>query len=286
MFFPLSNREVRIMKPSFFGLHAQLRPTTRFLLGLIPFVLLVGGYWIASEIRLDANPSDKLLPSFTSMGEAVWRMAFVPDKRTGAFLWWSDTTASLVRLGIGTFLGAITGLILGINMGLYPFFRAFTRPMVTVFSLVPPLTLLPILFITFGVEEAAKIVLIFIGTVFVITRDMYLATSAIPQEQITKALTLGASNYFGVTYRIVLPQVFPRLINATRLVLGAAWLFLIAAEAVASTDGLGYRIFLVRRYMAMDVIIPYVIWITLLGFTFDSLLHLWVKRGFPWYNNS
>ena len=55
-----------------------------------------------------------------------------------------------------------------------------------------------------------------------------------------------------------MPQVLPRLIDTVRLALGAAWLFLIAAEAIAATEGLGYRIFLVRRYLAMDVILPYV----------------------------
>lgn len=268
-----------------FGLYGRPGRVAQMLLGLLPFVLIIAAYWIASDIRLAANPSDKLLPSFTSMGEAMWRMAFEPNKRTGELLLWADTFASLTRLAVGTLLGASVGLFVGLHMGLYPWIRALARPVITGLSLIPPLALLPILFITFGVEEAGKIALIFIGTSFVITRDIYLATEAIPVEQVTKALTLGASNV-GVTYRVVLPQIFPRLINTVRIVLGAAWLFLIAAEAVASTDGLGYRIFLVRRYMAMDVIIPYVLWITALGFTIDSLLHLWVRRAFPWYNKS
>jgi NitT/TauT family transport system permease protein len=81
---------------------------------------------------------------------------------------------------------------------------------------------------------------------------------------------------------VVLPQTWPRLIDALRLSLGAAWLFLIASEAIASTDGLGYRIFLVRRYLAMDVILPYVAWITLLAFTMDALLRLLRSKVFPW----
>ena len=81
--------------------------------------------------------------------------------------------------------------------------------------------------------------------------------------------------------RVVLPQTWPRLIDALRLSLGAAWLFLIAAEAIASTEGLGYRIFLVRRYLAMDVILPYVAWITLLAFTMDWLLRLLRAKAFP-----
>jgi NitT/TauT family transport system permease protein len=65
--------------------------------------------------------------------------------------------------------------------------------------------------------------------------------------------------------------------------MGAAWLFLIASEAIASQDGLGYRIFLVRRYLSMDVIIVYVAWITLLAFIADFALRKWVSVRYPWY---
>ena len=76
--------------------------------------------------------------------------------------------------------------------------------------------------------------------------------------------------------------MMPRLIQAIRLSLGPAWLFLIAAEAIASEQGLGYRIFLVRRFLAMDVILTYVIWITLLAFLMDLALRWIARRFFPW----
>ncbi len=60
-----------------------------------------------------------------------------------------------------------------------------------------------------------------------------------------------------------------------------AWIFLISAEAIASTGGLGYRIFLVRRYLAMDVILPYVAWITLIAFALDRLLYLYSQTPLP-----
>ena len=75
----------------------------------------------------------------------------------------------------------------------------------------------------------------------------------------------------------------PRLIDALRFALGPAWLFLIAAEAIAAEAGLGYRIFLVRRYLAMDVILPYVIWITLLAAAMDLGLAALRRTLFPWY---
>ena len=97
-----------------------------------------------------------------------------------------------------------------------------------------------------------------------LVRDLSLAVSALPTEQLVKAQTLGASTW-QLAIRVVLPQVMPRLLEAVRLSLGPAFLFLISAEAIAADVGLGYRIFLVRRYLAMDIILPYVAWITLLA---------------------
>ena len=144
------------------------------------------------------------------------------------------------------------------------------------------MALLPILFIVFGLEELSKVALIVIGVAPFIARDIQRCAQEIPQEQIIKAQTLGASSW-QVLLRVYVPQLLPRLINAVRLSLGSGWLFLIAAEAIASTNGLGYRIFLVRRYMSMDVILPYVAWITLLAFLLDWMLAKSSKKLFAWH---
>lgn len=112
-------------------------------------------------------------------------------------------------------------------------------------------------------------------------RDLALAAAALPREQIVKAETLSASSWL-IAYRVVLPQILPRLIDSLRLQLGPAFLFLIAAEAISADAGLGYRIFLVRRYLAMDVIFPYVAWITLLSVLIDIGLSALRRRLFPW----
>jgi NitT/TauT family transport system permease protein len=124
-------------------------------------------------------------------------------------------------------------------------------------------------------------VLIAIGITPFLVRDMALRVQEMPPELLIKAQTLGASTW-QIVLRVVLPQIVPRLADSLRLSLGPAWLFLISAEAIAATDGLGYRIFLMRRYLAMDVILPYVAWITLLAFTMDWLLRLFNRRCFPW----
>jgi len=256
-------------------------PAASWLLGLAPFVALIVLYAVASEARLEINAADKLLPSFGSMKDAMVRMAFEPSKRSGQFLFWVDTFSSLKRLGTGIAIAAVIGLLVGILTGALPLLHAAFSPLLTAMSLIPSLALLPILFIVLGLGELSKVVLIAIGVTPFIARDIQRRAREIPEEQIIKAQTLGASTA-QIIIRVLLPQLMPRLINAVRLSLGAGWLFLIAAEAIASTDGLGYRIFLVRRYLSMEVIIPYVVWITLLTFILDYLLRKISKRLYPW----
>lgn len=248
----------------------------------VPFALALILYVIASSIRLAENPDDKLLPDLSTIGAAIERVAFEPDRRTGDYIFWTDTGASLQRLVTGVFLAALVGLAVGVPNGLVPWFGAFWSPAIRALSMIPPLAVLPILFIVFGVGELAKVMLILLGTAPFLMRDIEQRVRELPREQLIKAQTLDATSW-QVALRVVLPQVLPRLIDGVRLSLGSAWLFLIAAEAIASTDGLGYRIFLVRRYLAMDVILPYVAWITFLAFLFDFGLRRLNRRCFPWY---
>lgn len=262
------------------------RPDTlgKCLLGLLPFVVIGIVYFYFSSERLAINPNDKLMPSMQSFIDAVSYLAFEPNKRTGDYVLWADTAASLQRLALGVGISALTGLIIGILVGIIPLIRAGIAPVITIISLVPPLAILPILFIIFGLGELSKVMLIVLGITPFLIRDVQLRVMALPHEIIIKAQTLGA-NSWQLILRVVLPQVLPKLIDAVRLSLGSAWLFLIAAEAISATEGLGYRIFLVRRYMSMDIILPYVVWITLLAFLMDYLLRRLSKGVFPWHAN-
>jgi NitT/TauT family transport system permease protein len=252
------------------------------LLAALPFVLLLAVYLSASALRLAENPEDKLLPSLVRIGETVRLYAIEQDQRTGTILLWADTAASLTRLGLGLTLAAVIGLIVGVATGVVPYLRASLAPFIAAVSLIPPLAILPILFIVFGLDELSKVALIVIGIAPFLMRDIGMRAAEIPAEEIIKAQTLGA-NTWTLTLRVVVPQLLPRLLDAVRMSLGATFLFLIAAEAIAAEDGLGYRIFLVRRYLAMDVILPYVAWITLLAFGMDWLLRRTTRLAFPWY---
>jgi NitT/TauT family transport system permease protein len=251
------------------------------LLAILPFILIAIVYVIGSAERRAANPDDKLLPPVSEMVATSKKLAVEPDRRSGDYVLWADTVASLRRLALGLGIAAVTGLVLGLAIGLLPLVGAGFGTMVAVLSMIPPMAVLPILFIVFGLGELSKVMLIIIGVTPMLTRDLSLEVAAMPREQLIKAQTLGASTW-QVAIRVVLPQIMPRLIKGLRLMIGPAFLFLISAEAIASDVGLGYRIFLMRRYLAMDVILPYVAWITLLAYLFDLVL-VWIgRRAFPW----
>jgi len=238
-------------------------------------------YAIGSDIRLSANPQDKLLPAPSKVWDTMVRLVSEGDRRTGRILFWHDTWASLKRLGLGIAISASVGLVVGLLIGLLPLVRSFLAQFVAVLSMIPPLALLPILFIVFGLGELSKVVLIVVGTLPFLIRDLSQRVIELPDELLVKAQTLGATSWV-IAIRVALPQIMPRLIQSVRLSLGPAWLFLIAAEAIASDLGLGYRIFLVRRYLAMDVIFTYVIWITILAFLIDWSLRAASRKFYPW----
>jgi len=250
-------------------------------LGALPFIALLVVYIVASHLRLAENPNDKLLPALGTIAETFHSYAFEEDRRSGQVLFWVDTWASLKRIGAALAISATLGMVLAVAIGVVPRVRAFLSPLLGTIAMIPPLAVLPVLFIVLGLEETAKIALIVIGIAPCIARDLALRVGELPREQLIKAQTLGASTW-QLIVRVVLPQLWPRLIDSLRLSMGSAWLFLIAAEAIASTEGLGYRIFLVRRYLAMDVILPYVVWITLLAVLADFGLRVLRMRAFRW----
>jgi len=261
----------------------NLRPSRRgrVLAGAIPILILALTYAIFAALRHADNPADKVLPTVGAMGAAAWRMATQVDPVTDQITLVADTLASLTRLGAGLALATVTALTLGLLLGVMPLARAVLGPVIMVIAVIPPIAVLPILFIALGLGEAAKIALIAVGIAPYMTRDLAAHVAGLPAEQFIKAQTLGANSWI-VAIRVALPQMMPRLIETLRFSMGPAWVFLIAAEAIASDVGLGYRIFLVRRYLAMDIILPYVAWISLLAIAADALLQALSRRAFPW----
>jgi NitT/TauT family transport system permease protein len=263
----------------FFRTDAQPSVAAKCVLSALFFGLLIAGYLTGSYYRHLENPQDNVMPTLSQMLDGVKRSAFERD-RNGDLRLWLDTFASACRFGMA--LGVIgLAIPLGVGMGLFPYVEALFYRFLVFFDKIPALSVLPILFIVFGLGELSKIALIIIGVFPTVALEAYLRAKTIPREQIHKAHTLGASEH-EIAYRIVLPQIFPKMLDTIRLNLKAAMLLLIAGESLAATVGLGYRIFVVRRYVAMDIIIPYVLWMTILLFLTDWFIQWVIRRRYAW----
>ena len=256
-------------------------------------------YFYTAQRRHKENPDDRVVPTLAQLGAGVYQAAMNPDAdeepaadaagqsvlarfRNGML--WKDTVASARRFMYGLAL-LFPAVLLGLHMGLFPYFGAFFLRFILFFDKIIALSVLPILFIAFGIDELSKVMLIVIGVTPTIILDTFNLTRGVPPEQIVKGFTLGARD-FDVAYRVVLKQIWPRVLNSIRLNLKPLMLFLFAGEMIASTDGLAYRIALLRRHMGMNIIIPYVLWVALLLFLVDLTMRLLNKRLHPWFREA
>jgi len=278
-------------------INARPSRTTTVVLSWVLFAVGIGLYLYTAAARHRENPEDRVTPTIGQMvrgmsgaatsgaadDDAPTQPASLVQRFSTSMLW-KDTIATGRRFFYSLAL-LFPAVLLGLHMGLFPHVGAFFLRFVLFFDKIIALSLLTILFIAFGIDELSKIMLIVIGVTPTIILDTFNLARAVPGEQVVKAFTLGASD-FDVAYRVVLKQIWPRVLNSIRLNLKAVMLFLFAGEMIASTDGLAYRIALLRRHMGMDVIIPYVLWVALLLFLVDLTMRLVNRKLHPWFRES
>jgi NitT/TauT family transport system permease protein len=280
-------------------IHAQPSRATVWTLSWLLFAAGLASYfWVSRGRHLD-NPDDRVMPTIRQMVQGFSDAALKPAEddevaadasrqslvaKVAHSMLWKDTLATGRRFAISMAL-LLPAVLLGVHMGIFPYVGSFFLRFVLFFDKIVALSLLPILFIAFGIDEMAKIALILIGVGPTIILDAFNLTRGVPKEQIVKGFTLGAGD-FAVTYRIVLKQISPRVLNSIRLNLKAVMIFLFSGEMIASQDGLAYRIALLRRHMGMDTIIPYVLWVALLLFLIDFGMRVLNRKLHPWFQEA
>ncbi len=259
------------------------------------FLICIGIYMQTSISRHRVNSEDRVVPNAAQLAAGIHASVFEPAEEDdyipadNASHWellrhsmiWKDTVSSGRRFLISLCL-LVPAVVLALHIGLFPWFGAGFLRFVLFFDKIIALSLLPILFIVFGIDEWSKIALIVIGVAPTMILDVTQMVKSVPQEQIVKAFTLDANN-FDVAYRVVSRQVMPQVINSLRLNLKPMMLFLFAGEMIAASDGLAYRIAIMRRHMGMDVILPYVLWVAFLLFLIDFSLRVLNRRMHPWF---
>jgi len=274
----------------------QGRPRRLWTQSLSWVLFLVGIFTYSqfSVVRHKENPEDRVVPSAKQLWQGIKASVLEPAEEDDALdpsasvyqrvthsMVWKDTVSSSRRFFIAIAL-LIPAILIGLHMAVFPYAEAFFLRFILFFDKIVALSLLPILFIVFGIDEWSKIMLMVIGVGPTLMLDTYNIAKSVPREQIVKAFTLKSTN-LDVAYRVVLKQIMPQVINSVRLNLKPLALFLFAGEMIASTDGLAYRIAIMRRHMGMDIIIPYLLWVAVLLFGMDALLRVANRRLHPWY---
>jgi NitT/TauT family transport system permease protein len=244
-------------------------------LGALGVLLLLGGWTLVST----AMGSDSfLLPT----PAATWDAA-VELQRSGEL--WSDFTASTRRIGIGYGISIGLGVVFGILVGSFRSVEAFLEPQMGLLRYIPASALTPLFLLWLGIDEAPKIALIVVGTVFFNILMVADVARSVPQELVNASYTLGAGRVT-VLRRVILPHSYPGIIDVARVNLAAGWLMLVVAELLAAQEGLAFRVVRAQRFRDVDTMFALLIVFGIIGVVSDLCLRQLRRRTAPWSEGS
>ncbi len=170
----------------------------------------------------------------------------------------------------------VASLVVGILAGSWPWLNALLEPLLKIASYLPPVSLIPLIFLFLGFQDTAKIFIIFIATFLPLTRSLILRVQSIPEKQIWNVTVLAPSTAEMLVV-LIRRVVEPGFLDDVRLQIGTAWVYLIVAELIASDAGLGYRINVASRNLDVAQILVYLAVVAFLAFFMD--------RTIVWFNH-
>lgn len=212
----------------------------------------------------------------------VWNAFFVLlDEGFKGHTLAEHTWASLYRVIRGMFFGSIIGIPVGFAMGLSSRLRGFFDTPVELFRPIPPLALLPLMILLFGVGDKPAVRLLIFASVWIMIISARSGVGAANLSKVRAAYSLGA-NKRQLLFRVLLPNALPELFTGFRVALGVSWGTVVAAELVGATDGLGAMIFAARPQFRLDVMVVGIIVIAVLGVLMDITMRFLEARLIPW----
>ncbi len=172
------------------------------ILVLLPIVFVISLYLYGSHKRHQENPKDRMMPNLRQIQTGIIKTVEV-NQRTGDRWLWKDLKYSLRLMVISVAITVICAVLVGLYMACFSAIEALHMKFVRFVSFIPPLALLPLIFIFVGTDAPAKVLLIFLGTYFILVMDVFLACKDVPKKLIRKAYTMGASTV-EVVFKVVL----------------------------------------------------------------------------------
>jgi len=192
-----------------------------------------------------------------------------------------DTWISVWRVFGGFVLSAVIALPLGLLIGAFRPVEALLEPLTDFIRYMPAVAFIPLVMLWLGIDESAKIAIIWIGTFFQMVLMVAENVRLVPLAQVEAAQTMGATR--GEIVKLVLLQsAKPAILDTLRITMGWAWTYLVVAELVAANSGLGYSILKAQRYLKTDTIFAGIVLIGLIGLLMDQGFRWLHRRAFPY----
>ncbi|QGQ97388.1 ABC transporter permease [Paenibacillus psychroresistens] len=235
-----------------------------FIGGLIFWSILSYGHYVQQTFL--PTPGQVFQRLFTQLNEVTF---------------WNNVGISLFRILMGFLLASLLAIPLGILAGAYKFAEAILVPPTEFIRYMPATAFIPLIMVWSGIGETAKIIVIFIGCFFQLLLMVADNTRAVSNDLLQVSYTLGAKQW-QVIEKVLIPALLPDLMNTLRLIIGWAWTYLVVAELVAASSGLGFSIMKAQRFLNTDQIFAGIIVIGLLGLLTDRIFAYCHRKFFPW----
>lgn len=241
------------------------------LLGLLIPVLVLILWWYVTTF---GNTPESILPKIGTVGKTISEML-----KEGSLQ--KDLATSLKRVLEGYLISAVLGIILGTAMGMSDTVKKIFYPTVTTIRQIPIMAWIPLLILWCGIGETSKVVIIVIASFFPIMVNALSGIGSTPLEYIEVARLYKLSR-LKTFMRVYLPHALPNIQTGLKLGLGVSWMAVVAAELIASTSGIGYKMSYARTLMRSDIVIICMIVIGIIGILMDKILTVVFNLLTPW----
>lgn len=240
-------------------------------LGVIIPVLIVL-FWIY-ETTLGGIPAG-ILPGIPKVGEAVVEMV-----KSGQLQ--EDLIVSLLRVVKGFLIAGLLGVVLGSLMGMFRTVREMFQPIITTIRQIPIIAWIPLIILWCGIGELSKVVIIVLAAFFPVLVNTQSGMESTPAGflEVARLYKLSPWKTF---IKVYLPNALPHILVGLKLGLGVSWMAVVAAEMIAATTGIGYRMSNARSMMQADVVIVCMIVVGIIGILMDQVLGMLFGLATPW----
>jgi NitT/TauT family transport system permease protein len=268
---PRSARQFAAAPARFFPLRAEVPRLLRLAFSAMSVALLGAAYlWLTQQRWVD----ETIVPGFGTLLGATREVLTSPELR-------SDLASSFARVTAGFLAAALLAVPLGILAGAFRLGSSLLEPLAELLRYIPVPALVPLVMIVAGIDEAAKILLVFLGTFFQLLLSTADEVRRVPLRLVQVSQSLGA-NRLEIVWRVLAPAASPGISQALRMCNGWAWSYVVVAELVAATEGLGFRVLRFYRFIQTPSIYVYLLVFGVVGLSLDYGFRLLHRRLFRW----